>query len=86
MPKKKSTFFNSVRFRIMAIMIVLGIVPSLVIAKAVIHSYEKRAVSLRISNVRNQCDILCNQLVGVGYLQDSDRRGCDPLSAGGGHQ
>ena len=70
MPKKKSTFFNSVRFRIMAIMIVLGIVPSLVIAKAVIHSYEKRAVSLRISNVRNQCDILCNQLVGVGYLEN----------------
>lgn len=70
MPKKKLGFFNSVRFRIMVIMIVLGIVPSLVIAKVIIHSYEKRAVSVRISNVRNQCDILCNQLVGVGYLED----------------
>ena len=70
MPRKRSTFFNSVRFRIMIIMIVMGIVPSLIIAKTVIHSYEKRAVSLRISNVRNQCDILCDQLVGVGYLED----------------
>ncbi len=70
MPRKRSTFFNSVRFRIMIIMIVMGIVPSLIIAKTVIHSYEKRAVSLRISNVRNQCDIQCDQLVGVGYLED----------------
>ena len=47
----------------MVIMIVLGIVPSLIIVKAIVHSYEKRAVSLRTSSVRNQCDILCNKLV-----------------------
>lgn len=70
MPKKKSTFFNSVRFRIMIIMIVLGIVPCLVITETIIHSYEKKAVSLRISNVRSQCDILCNQLMDVGYLEN----------------
>lgn len=70
MPRKKMNFFNSVRFRIMVIMIVLGIAPSLIIARATIHSYEKRAISLRTSNVRNQCDILCNQLVSEGYMED----------------
>ncbi|MCI9547544.1 MAG: two-component sensor histidine kinase [Lachnospiraceae bacterium] len=70
MLRKRMNFFNSVRFRIMIIMIALGIAPSMIIAKAVTHSYEKRAVSLRISNVRNQCDILCNQLVDVGYMEN----------------
>lgn len=70
MLRKRMNFFNSVRFRIMIIMIALGIVPGVILSKAVIQSYEKRAVSLRISNVRNQCDILCNQLMGAGYLED----------------
>lgn len=77
MPKKKPNFFNSVRFRMMVIMIVLGIVPSMVIAKAVVHSYEKRAVSLRTSSVRNQCDILCNKLVEEHYMENSKSREID---------
>lgn len=77
MPKKKPSFFNSVRFRMMVIMIVLGIVPSLVIAKAVVHSYEKRAVSLRTSSVRNQCDILCNKLVEEHYMENFKSREID---------
>ncbi len=75
MPKKKPNFFNSVRFRMMVIMILLGIVPSLVIARAVVSSYEKRAVSLRASSVRNQCDILCNQLVEERYMENPKSRG-----------
>lgn len=70
MAKKKPNFFNSVRFRMMVIMILLGIVPSLLIARAVVYSYEKRAVSLRTSSVRNQCDILCNQLVEEHYMEN----------------
>lgn len=74
MPKKKPSFFKSVRFRMMALMIALGIVPSLVIARAVVHSYEKRAVALRTSSVRNQCDILCNQLVDEHYMENPRSR------------
>ncbi len=77
MPKKKPSFFKSVRFRMMVIMIVLGIVPSLIIAKAIVHSYEKRAVSLRTSSVRNQCDILCNKLVEEHYMENPKSREID---------
>ena len=77
MPKKKPSFFKSVRFRMMVIMIVLGIVPSLIIVKAIVHSYEKRAVSLRTSSVRNQCDILCNKLVEEHYMENPKSREID---------
>lgn len=55
-------------------LVVMGIVPSIIVTKSVIKSYEDRAVSLRISNVRNQCDILCNQLVRAGYMENQDSK------------
>ena len=39
--------------------------------KGIVSSYEDRAVSLRMFNVKNQCDILSNQLVQEQYLQDT---------------
>lgn len=53
-------------------LVVMGIVPSVIVSKIVIKTYEDRAVSLRISNVRNQCDILCNQLIREGYMEDTN--------------
>lgn len=54
-------------------LVVMGIVPSVIVSKTVIKTYEDRAVSLRISNVRNQCDILCNQLIREGYMEDESK-------------
>ena len=54
----------------MIILVVIGIVPSIIIENGIVTSYEDRAVSLRIFNVKNQCDILSNQLVGENYLED----------------
>lgn len=68
--KKKSKFFGSLRFRIMIILLILGIVPSVVVAAGIIATYEGRAVSLRISNVKNQCDIISNMLIKEGYITD----------------
>ena len=50
----------------------MGTVPSLVITQSLLRAYENRAISLRTSNVRNQCDILCNQLVHDGYMENPD--------------
>lgn len=74
MLKIKSRFFKSLRFRIMLMLVVMGIVPSLIVSASVIKTYEDRAVSLRFSNVRSQCDILCNQLVRMHYMESPDSK------------
>ena len=68
--QKKSKFFKSLRFRIMFILFILGIVPSVIVAASIIGTYEERAVSVRISNVKNQCDIISNMLINEGYMSD----------------
>lgn len=68
--KLKLSFFKSLRFRIMIIMIMIGIIPGFIVEGMLIGSYENRAVELRQIKVRNQCDILGNQLMKEGYLQE----------------
>ena len=65
----KQSFFKSLRFRIMVLLVIIGIVPCLIIEKVIVSSYESRAVELRKINVKNQCDILGNQLMKEGYLE-----------------
>lgn len=69
--KKKSKFFRSLRFRILIILIILGIVPSVVITRLIISNYTERAVSERSDKVARQCDILCDLLIKENYLNDS---------------
>ena len=72
MKKRKGTnFFKSLRFRILIILIILGIVPSVIVARAVISNYKDRAIANRGINVRKQCDILCSLLIQENYLNDS---------------
>lgn len=68
--KKKSRFFRSLRFRMLILLVIIGIVPCIVVGESIIAGYENRAISLRTSNVRNQCDILCNLLIKENYLSD----------------
>ena len=49
--EKKFTFFKSLRFRIMVILVIIGIVPSIIVEKGIVNSYEDRAVSLRSFSV-----------------------------------
>lgn len=68
--KDKWKFLRSLRFRITLILVIVGIVPSIIIENGIVQSYEDRAVNLRTVTVKNQCDILCNQLVRIGYMDD----------------
>ena len=61
---------RSIRFRIMVLLFVMGIVPALIIENVVVRSYESRAVSQRTVMVKNQCDILADQLVKRGYMNN----------------
>lgn len=67
--KMKQSFFKSLRFRIMVLLVIIGIVPCLIIEKVIVNSYENRAVEWKKMNVKNQCDILGNQLMKEGYLE-----------------
>lgn len=67
--KKQLTFFKSLRFRIMVLLVVIGILPCLITERFIVRSYEKQAVKMRKINVKNQCDILGNQLMKEGYLK-----------------
>ena len=54
------------------ILVVIGIVPSFIVKNVVVNSYETRAVSIREVNLKNQCDILGNQLMKENYLREPD--------------
>ena len=45
--KKKTSFFKSLRFRILIILVILGIVPSVIVTRIVITAYEDKAVAVR---------------------------------------
>ncbi len=72
MGKRKEKFFKSLRFRIMVILVVIGIIPSIIVENGIVNSYEDRAVKVRQATVKNQCDILSNQLVKEGYLESPE--------------
>ncbi|MGI6088698.1 MAG: ATP-binding protein [Bilifractor porci] len=67
----KFTFFRSIRFRIMILLFVVGIVSALVVEIVVVQSYETRAINQRSVIVRNQCDLLVDQLVKRNYLENT---------------
>ena len=69
--KKRGNFLKSLRFRILIILIILGIVPSVLVTAMVIANYEDQAIDIRVSAVRNQCDIPRNLIIKENYLNDS---------------
>ena len=69
--KRKGNFFKSLRFRILIILIILGIVPSIIVTGIVISNYADRAVAVRTESLRAQSDILCSLLIKEKYLNDS---------------
>ena len=69
--KKNGKFFKSLRFRILIILIILGIVPSVIVTEMVIANYEDRAIANRVQSMENICDIMCDLLIKENYLNDS---------------
>ena len=69
--KKRTNFFKSLRFRILIILIILGIVPSVIVTYTMLHNYQDRAVSMLTETVQDQSDILCNLIIKENYLNDT---------------
>lgn len=62
----QKSIFKSLRFRIIMLMILVGIIPMIVLKAVLLNIYEKRAVEVRTADIQSQCTILCNQLGGLG--------------------
>ncbi len=69
--KKRINFFKSLRFRILIILIILGIVPSVIVTYTMLHNYQDRAVSMLTETVQDQSEILCNLIIKENYLNDT---------------
>ena len=59
------------RFRLILIIMLAGLVPCLAALFGIAKFYESRAVELRTAEIQNQCTILSNQLNNYGYLADT---------------
>lgn len=65
-------FIKSLRFRLMILFILMGIIPGMVLWAGVLNSYEQRAVSIKTSEILGQAKILVNQIVSNDYLNNTD--------------
>lgn len=59
---------RSLQARIFAIVLVVGIIPSVLMRYGIVDNYEKRAVEHRITEVSNQLMIVGNHLIANNYL------------------
>ena len=74
--KKKNRFFKSLRFRILIILVILGIVPSVIVTRMMIGNYEncllytsfKGYGSYDWGGLRNYIDLFQDVRVGKSYL------------------
>ncbi|MBQ6377069.1 MAG: HAMP domain-containing histidine kinase [Lachnospiraceae bacterium] len=68
--KSRLSIFRSLRFWFTLMMLLIGIVPTIIAASMVVRGYKSRAVALRTSSVKNQCEMLCNSILQSGYLDN----------------
>lgn len=61
---------RSLRVRIFYILVLAGILPSIIMGIGILKSYESKAILTREKDVKNQCNILSNQLTDSDYLVD----------------
>lgn len=62
---------ESLRFYIAMLILLVGIVPCFVIVNLFIHNIEQRSLSSEEIAISSQAQLLSNQIVTSGYLQDS---------------
>lgn len=63
----KVNMLRSLRFRIILLVVAVGIIPGIIMETVILNSYEKRAVEVRTADIQNQCTILCDQLSNMDY-------------------
>ena len=67
----RDKIFKNMRFRLILIVMLAGILPCMAVLFGIAKFYESQAVALRTAEIQNQCTILSNQLSNYGYLADT---------------
>ena len=70
--KSLTDFFGSLKWRLILLFLLIGIIPSVLLRAGMLGSYENRAVSIRTSEILSQAKILANQIVSNDYLNNAD--------------
>ena len=68
--KKLRRFFKSLRFRLIIVLVIFGIVPGFALRIGLLRAYESRAVANRTIDILSQAKILSDQIANSGYLED----------------
>ena len=51
-------------------LLAVGWLPMILMSASILRSYRDRAISVRSTEVQNQCKILSNQLLSYNYMED----------------
>ena len=68
---RRVPILRSQKAYIFILMLAIGVIPSVVMRAGILESYEKRAVSVRTSDVTTQYRIIADHLLNYNYLQDT---------------
>ena len=66
----KGSFFKSLRFRILVILTLAGVLPAMLALHVVISSYQKKAFEVRRDDLRRECRSIAKMLVESGYMEN----------------
>ncbi len=77
MGKKIRGFFRSFVFRLVILLIAIGIIPSAILFTILLRTYQSRSVDLKTIEILNQAKILANTISTEEYLQNPKNPGID---------
>lgn len=64
-------FFKSLNFRLFVTFLLIGIVPTSIVAAVFLNTYYERAINVRTTDVQNQCKIISNQIVTSDFFANN---------------
>lgn len=73
----QTKFLKSLRARILLLLVVVGIVPCIVLAGAILTAHQEKNIERYMMQIQNQCTILANQLKNYSYSNENDVRVID---------
>lgn len=71
MKTTRGSFFRSLRFRFLIILILIGILPGILVMRVVISTYEGKAILVRTQNLRKECESIASILVKEDFMENS---------------
>lgn len=63
---------KSMHFRVLVILLLVGLVPIGLIKTGILNNYMKQSVSTRAAMIRNQCRLMSPDFLRAGYLEGND--------------